>query len=79
MDLDGLNSFLRSLLPGLCRSFPNLPIIGISTRSTAGDLLGLNSDLELDACLDKLPRPEDLIVSTPDVAAKYLYDTQPLH
>lgn len=72
VDLDGLNSFLRSLLSSLSRRFPNLPIVGISSRSTP---TGLDDDLGLEHCLFEIPRPEDLIVSFPQVAAKYLCDT----
>ena len=76
VDLDGLNSFLRSLLSSLSRRFPNLPIVGISSHSaTATTSTGLDEDLGLDNCLFEIPRPEDLIVRFPQVAAKYLCDT----
>lgn len=79
IDLDGLNSFLRMLLPGICSNFPNLPVIGVSTKNIPGnDFTGADSGLKLDACLFKLPKPEDLIVCAPRVAAKYLCDTKPL-
>ena len=76
VDLDGLNSFLRSLLSSLSRRFPNLPIVGISSHSaTITTNTGLDEDLGLDHCLFEIPRPEDLIVRFPQVAAKYLCDT----
>lgn len=74
VDLDGLNSFLRSLLSSLSRRFPGLPIVGISSRA-ATTHIGLDDDLGLDHCLSEIPRPEDLIVRFPQVAAKYLCDT----
>jgi hypothetical protein len=76
IDLDGLNSFLRSLLSSLCRRFPNLPIIGISTKPVSPmNVTGVDDELGLDHCLSEIPRPEDLIVRFPQVAAKYLCDT----
>ena len=72
IDLDGLNSFLRSLIPAICHKFPNLPVIGVSVRS---DNISLGNGLKLHAFLNKVPRAEDLIVSTPRIAAKYLCDT----
>lgn len=77
VDLDGLSSFLRSLLPAVSRNFPNLPIIGISSR-TDTDPLSLAYGLDLDDCLFGVPHPEELIVRFPQVAAKYLSDTGPL-
>lgn len=76
IDLDGLSSFLRSLLPAVSRNFPNLPMVGLSTTA-AGEinLTQLGYGLELDDCLFESPRPEDLIVRFPHVAAKYLCDT----
>ena len=78
VDLDGLDSFLRTLLPSITCHFPNLPVIGVSTKSSRADTIDLGRVLRLDGCLDRLPRPEDLIVSSPQVAAKYLCDTKPL-
>lgn len=76
VDLDGLNSFLRGLLPAVCGAFPNLPLIGIS-RSREIDVSCLERDygLSLDGYVFEVPRPEDLIVSFPQVAAKYLCET----
>lgn len=76
IDLDGLSSFLRSLLPAVSRKFPNLPIVGLSTKP-ATDLreIGLGYGLALDDYLLDVPRPEDLIVRFPQLAAKYLCDT----
>jgi hypothetical protein len=76
IDLDGLSSFLRSLLPAVSRNFPNLPIVGLATNETGEmNLMQLGYGLELDDCLFGTPRPEDLIVRFPHVAAKYLCDT----
>jgi hypothetical protein len=72
VDLDGLDTFLRSVLPVIRRRLPTLPAIGVWTKS-ANDvnrpIPGFS--LELDAYLSEIPRPEDLIVSFPHVAAKY--------
>ena len=80
IDLDGLNSFMRSLLPAFCSKFPHLPLVGISRRSV-GHVNALKTSLgfELDAYLFELPRPEELIVSFPQVAQKYLCDTGTLN
>ena len=76
IDLDGLSSFLRSLLPAVSRNFPNLPMIGLSTRTTSVfDSARVGYGLELDDYWFEPPRPEDLIVRFPQVAAKYLCDT----
>jgi len=76
IDLDGLNSFTRSLLPSICSSFPNLPIIGIARRPGV-DTGRLEADYGriLDAYVCGIPRPEELIVSFPQVAAKYVCET----
>ena len=79
IDLDGLNSFLRSLLPAVSRKFPNVLRIGISTSGvTDTDILAQGYGLDLDAYLTELPRTEDLIVLFPQIAAKYLCDTEAL-
>lgn len=75
IDLDGLNNSLRGVLPAVCRKFPNLPKIGISTRFAPDiDILNQGFALELDAYLTEIPYPEDLIVLFPRVAEKYLCD-----
>ena len=74
VDLDALTSFLRGLLPAIRLQFPNLNIVGLSTRSSM-DIGFLSYDLELDDYLFNIPRPEDLIVRFPRVAANYLCDT----
>ena len=73
IDLNGLNSFLRSALPIIRRKFPVLPVIGIWTKSST-EINGMSVDysLVLDAYLSEVPRPEDLIVNFPHVAAKYM-------
>ena len=62
IDLEGLNSYLRSMLPILCRD-PGLTVIGISAKTdsdlTALGRLGRGYVLELDGCLSETPRPED--------------------
>jgi len=75
IELDGLTSFVSSLLPMVCRRFPKLPVIGISTSS--GDT-PLDHRFKLDACLNKAPRLEDLIILAPHLTAKYLCDTDTL-
>lgn len=79
IDLDGLNSFLRRLLPVLRKSFPKLLTIGLS-RCIKGspETLRAKYGLELDAYTFEIPRPEDLIVRFPRVAARYMPDTKPL-
>jgi DNA-binding NtrC family response regulator len=68
IDLDGLDSFLRTVLPIIHRRHPDLPLIGIWTKSSTGiNGLGLDYGLELDAYLSEIPRPEDLIVNFPQV------------
>jgi hypothetical protein len=79
VDLDGLNSFLRSLLPGILQNYPNLSVVGVSTKNSANEVLNTSLGLRLDACLNRIPRAEDLITCSPRVAAQYLSDTQPLH
>ena len=75
VDLDNLNGFLRSLLPAFFRRFPRMPRIGIATKPTLDrDLLGQGYGLELDAYFAEVPRPEELIVSFPDLAAEYLVE-----
>lgn len=74
VDLDALTSFLRGLLPAVRLQFPNLSIIGISIGS-APDINFLAHDLELDGYLLTFPKPEDIIVRLPRLAANYLCDT----
>ena len=79
IDLDGLNSFLRSMLPGIAKMFPHISMVGISTKTSANEILNSNMGLKLDACLNRVPSVEDLIVCSPRVAAKYQDGTRPLH
>jgi hypothetical protein len=73
---NGLSSFLRSLLPAVSRNFPDWPIVGLSTTAIGYmNLRQLGYGLELDDCLMGAPRPEDLIVQFPHIAAKYSCDT----
>jgi response regulator RpfG family c-di-GMP phosphodiesterase len=79
IDLDGLNSFLRSLLSTVSRKFPNLRRIGISTSGvTDTDTLAQGYNLELDAYLTEFPCPEHLIVLFPEIMAQYFCDTETL-
>ena len=75
IDLDRLDSFLRTLLSAVRYKFPDLPMIGISTKSV-GDtgLLNRSLDLKLDTYFSGIPRPEELIVRFPQISAKYLFD-----
>lgn len=76
IDLDGLNRFfLRSLLPIVRDTLPKMPIIGISAKSS---YTSLDNELKLDACFNRVPDLEDLIVLTPQVTAKYLVGTDTL-
>ena len=73
IDLDGLNRFfLRSLLPIVRQTLPEVPVIGISTKSS---YTLLDSELKLDAYFNRVPQLEDLVILTPKVTAKYLVDT----
>ncbi|HRV94525.1 MAG TPA: hypothetical protein P5526_20370 [Anaerolineae bacterium] len=76
IDLDGLSSFMRSLLPAINEDFPKLPIIGISHRyGVTAEKLIIEMGFELDGYVFGIPHPEDLIVSFPHIAARYLADT----
>ena len=77
VDLDALTSFLRGLLPAIRVQFPRLSILGISDGS-ATDISFLAYDLELDGYMLSPPKPEDLIVRLPHLAAEYLCDTNTL-
>jgi DNA-binding NtrC family response regulator len=77
VDLDALTSFLRGLLPAIRRQFPNLSIIGI-VNGYPVDISYLSYDFELDGYTFGPPRPEDIIVRLPRLAATYLYDTKPV-
>jgi DNA-binding response OmpR family regulator len=77
VDLMALTSYLRGLLPAIRLQFPNLNILGISD-GTVPDISFLAYDLELDGYLLTLPKPEDLIVRIPGLAANYLCDTSTL-
>jgi hypothetical protein len=74
VDLDALTSVIRGLLPAIRLQFPNLSILGISDGSISD--LGYLADLELDGYMLALPKPEDLIVRVPHLAASYLCDTK---
>jgi len=77
VDLDALTSFLRGLLPAIRLQFPSLSILGISD----GSILDVSfvADLELDGYVLTHPKPEDLIVRVPQLAANYLCDTKTLN
>jgi len=74
VDLDGMTSYLRGLLPAIRRGFPDLSMLGILNGSPP-DIGFLSYDLELDGYVFSPPRPEDLIVRLPHLAANYLCDT----
>lgn len=76
VDLDALTSFLRGLLPAIRLQFPNLSILGISDGSISD--VSFLADLELDGYVLTPPKPEDLIVRVPHLAANYLCDTKTL-
>ncbi len=77
VDLDALTSFLRGLLPAIRLQFPNLSILGIADGSISD--LNFVADLELDGYVLAPPKPEDLIVRVPQLAANYLCDTKTLN
>ncbi len=76
VDLDALTSFLRGLLPAIRLQFPNLSILGIADGSISD--VSFVADLELDGYVLTPPKPEDLIVRVPQLAANYLCDTKTL-
>lgn len=72
VDLDGINDFLRDMLPIVRQRYPHLPAIGIrgkNNRNISGLELGLGSGLELDAYLSEIPEPEELMIHFPQAAA----------
>jgi hypothetical protein len=69
-----MSSLLRGLLPAVRRKFPHLSILGIVNGSPL-DIGYLSYDLELDGYMFSPPRPEDLIVRIPQLAANYQCDT----
>ncbi|MBN1994458.1 MAG: hypothetical protein JW953_17300 [Anaerolineae bacterium] len=72
IDLEGLDSYLRLILPAVRRKYPNLPVIGIRGKSVGQfSGLGLGYELELDAYLSDIPQPEELIINFPQAATKY--------
>ncbi|GAB4535183.1 MAG: hypothetical protein Kow0063_19210 [Anaerolineae bacterium] len=73
IDLSALTSFLRGLLPAIRLQFPQLSILGISSGSAPD--IGFLAELELDGYILGLPKPEDLIIRVPHLAANYLCDT----
>jgi hypothetical protein len=77
VDLDSLTSFLRGLLPAVRVQFCNLNIVGFS-RHASFDVNFVVNDLKLDDCLLDIPKPEDLIVRIPNLAANDLCDTNSL-
>ena len=77
IDLDALTSYLRGLLPAIRLQFPNLSILGISDGSVSD--VSFLADLELDGYMLARPKPEDLIVRVPQLAANYLCDTKTLN
>jgi hypothetical protein len=74
VDLDGMTSYLRGLLPAIRQEFPDLSILGIVNGSPP-DIGYLSYDFELDGYVFSPPRPEDIIVRLPHLAANYLWDT----
>jgi hypothetical protein len=71
VDLDALTSFLRGMLPAIRLQFPDLNILGMS-EGPSPDIGFLSYDLELDGYMLGSPKPEDLIVRLPRLAANYL-------
>lgn len=73
IDLDAMTSLLRGLLPAVRCQFPHLSMLGMVNGSPL-DIGYLSYDLELDGYMFGPPRPEDLIVRLPRLAANYLCD-----
>jgi hypothetical protein len=74
VDLDAMTSLLRGVLPAVRHKFPHLSMLGIVNGSPL-DIGYLSYDLELDGYTFGPPRPEDLIVRLPHLAANYLCET----
>jgi hypothetical protein len=74
VDLDALTSYLRGVLPAVRLQFPKLSILGISDGAVSD--VSFLADLDLDGYVLTLPKPEDLIVRVPRLAANYLCDTK---
>ncbi len=74
IDLDGMTSFLKSLLPAIRRRFTQLYMIGVSCRPFPEVDLACYG-LKLDDYLCSPLSPEDLIVRLPSLATSYLCDT----
>ena len=72
VDLNALTSFIRGLLPAIRLQFPDLSMLGISDGPISD--FGYLADLELDGYLLDLPKPDDLIVRIPHLAATSLCD-----
>jgi hypothetical protein len=68
---DTANSYLGTLLPVVRRKFPNLPMIGVSTRSADGVNPLSRYKLKLDAHFSEIPLPEDLLAHIAPASAKY--------
>ena len=75
IDLDAMTSSLRGLLPAVRRPFPHLSMLGM-LNGHPPDIGFLSYDFQLDGYLFSFPRPEDLIVRLPCLAANYLCDTK---
>ena len=76
VDLDALTSYLKGVLPAVRLQFPKLSILGISDGAISD--VSFLADLELDGYVLTLPKPEDLIVRVPHLAASYLCDSKAL-
>jgi hypothetical protein len=74
--LDALTSYLKGVLPAVRLQFPKLSILGISAGAISD--VSFLADLELDGYVLTLPKPEDLIVRVPHLAASYLCDSKTL-
>jgi hypothetical protein len=70
IDFSNLSSHTRNLLPIIRRRFPNLQLIGISPKSLTSQSTLI--PLSVDAHYSEIPAPEELIVTFPRIAMKYL-------
>lgn len=72
IDLDRLNGVvLCSLLSIIRINFPMVPVTGFSTKCS--DTL-VGNGFKLDACYNKVPHLEDIMVLATHVATKHIHD-----
>jgi hypothetical protein len=69
VDLNGIDKFVGSIVPLVQRRMPHLPAIGIRTQTTFNDGTNLGCNIEFDAYLSEIPRPEELMMTFPQAVS----------